>query len=193
MRSDVPRPSRRVNTRFFDARSRRIDARRLSHLASWLALLLLGALIALRLRAWTGSIRMRRRMRRAIEGERSARGLLERAGFFVVGEQVRGVIVLRVDGAASEHALRADYLVSRGGRRFVVEVKTGALAPSLEHAPTRRQILEYCTAFDVDGALLVDADRGQVREIAVPRRAAKVWPWIAIGLTAGLAIDLLAR
>ena len=85
------------------------------------------------------------------------------------------------------------YLATRGSRRFVAEVKTGALAPSLDHAPTRRQILEYCAAFDVDGALLVDAEQGRVREDRDPQRARRVWPWIVIGLAAGIAIDLLVR
>ena len=46
----------------------------LSQYASWLALVLIGSLIALRLQAWMRQRRARRRMRRAIEGERSARG-----------------------------------------------------------------------------------------------------------------------
>jgi hypothetical protein len=132
-------------------------------------------------------------MARARRGERSARGLLVRRGFEILEEQARGSIALRVDGAASIHALRADYLVSRHGRRFVAEVKTGALAPSLDHAPTRRQILEYCAAFDVDGALLVDPENDRVREIAIPRRASSPWPWIALGLAVGAALVALVR
>lgn len=113
--------------------------------------------------------------------------------------QAAGTLVLAVDGARSEHAVRADYLVSRGARRFVAEVKTGSVAPSLAHAPTRRQILEYCLAFDVDGALLVDVERGLVREIqrASPRaRRTFLLPtlgWVAIGALAGAAIVLLWR
>jgi hypothetical protein len=116
-----------------------------------------------------------------------------RRGFDVLAEQAHGSIVLRVDGAESVHALRADYLVSRGRRRFVAEVKTGALAPSLDHAPTRRQILEYCAAFDVDGALLVDPDNDRVREIAVPARPRARWPWLVLGLVAGAALVTLLR
>ena len=150
-------------------------------------------LLLLVARAWERSFRARRRMARAREGEASARGLLARRGFDVVAEQVAGSITLRVDGADSSHALRADYVVLRRGKRYVAEVKTGSLAPSLDHAPTRRQILEYCTAFDVDGALLVEPECDRVREIAVPRAQRSVWPWIALGMVTGGALVALWR
>ncbi len=157
-----------------------------------LALVLLAALALVRGRACWRSRRARSRMARAQAGERDARALLVRHGFDVLAEQARGSLVLRVDGARSEHAVRADYLVARGGRRFVAEVKTGALAPSLDHAPTRRQILEYCAAFDVDGALLVDPESGRVRHVVVPLRGHPArWPWLALGLAA-LALGLAA-
>jgi hypothetical protein len=55
--------------------------------------------------------------------------------------------------------------VTRGGRRFVAEVKTGAQAPSLATAATRRQLLEYRQVFAVDGVLLVDVEAGRVAEV----------------------------
>jgi hypothetical protein len=162
------------------------------------ALVLVLVLVALlgieRVRAVWRSRRARARMLRARDGERTARELLVRRGFQIVAEQAPGSIVLRVDGADSVHALRADFLVVRDGQRFVAEVKTGALAPSLDHAPTRRQILEYCAAFDVDGALLVDPESDRVREIAVPQRPPRAgWPWLAVGLAVGGLVALLAR
>lgn len=41
-------------------------------------------------------------------------------------------------------------------------MKTGKLAPRLDHAATRRQLLEYRVAFGVDGVLLVDAEAERV-------------------------------
>ena len=61
----------------------------------------------------------------------------------------------RTDGRT---LLRADLLVTRNGRRYVAEVKTGRTAPRLDCAATRRQLLEYRIAFGVDGVLLVDAE-----------------------------------
>jgi hypothetical protein len=95
---------------------------------------------------------------RAVDGEVAAFALLERAGYAVLERQVVGSWTVRADGEPVTFGLRADYLVARQGRRYIAEVKTGRLAPRLSHGPTRRQLLEYGAAFDVDGVILVDAD-----------------------------------
>jgi hypothetical protein len=134
----------------------------------WIALAAIASLVALfqtariaweRLsRTWT----IRARARRAVEGEQRAEPMLRDAGYEVLERQARVVWTVYADGEPLEVALRADLLVARGGRRYVAEVKTGKLAPRLDHAPTRRQLLEYRVAFGVDGVLLVDADAGRV-------------------------------
>ena len=73
-----------------------------------------------------------------------------------------------VDGVPLELELRADYIVEQGGGRFVAEVKTGTAAPRLETAATRRQLLEYAIAFDVDGVLLVCPEEGAVHRVEFP-------------------------
>lgn len=159
-------------------------------LAAVLTLSLAG--IALLVRAWIRSWRARARARRAIRGERRAELLLESRGYAIESRQHPGALVLEVDGAPHESALRCDLIVTRGGRRFVAEVKTGALAPRLEHAPTRRQIVEYLLAFDADAVLLVDPERARIREIALRRapraRAVSRWPWAALTATALLLV-----
>lgn len=108
------------------------------------------------------------RMQRAARGEARAPAWLEERGFAVLGAQVSVDHEVRVDDRVVGAALRADYLAEKDGARFVVEVKTGALAPSLESRATRRQLLEYRVAFDVDGVLLVDAETGSVHEVTFP-------------------------
>ncbi len=108
------------------------------------------------------------RSARALVGEEGASGLLERAGYLVVDRQVPGSWTVRADGEPVTFGLRADYLVSRDGRRYIAEVKTGRLAPRLSHGPTRRQLLEYGAAFDVHGVLLVDADAETVTHVEIP-------------------------
>jgi hypothetical protein len=56
---------------------------------------------------------------------------------------------------------------SRVGR-YIAEVKTGRAAVRLDTAATRRQLLEYRVAFDVDGVLLVDAEAGEIRLVEFP-------------------------
>jgi hypothetical protein len=102
---------------------------------------------------------------RAVDGEVRAGELLERAGYAVLERQVPGSWTLRADGESVTFGLRADYLVTREGRRYIAEVKTGRLAPRLSHGPTRRQLLEYRAAFDVHGVVLVDADVETITQV----------------------------
>ena len=134
----------------------------------WIALAALASLVALlqtaRL-AWGRFARswsVRERARRAVEGELRAEPLLRRAGYEVIERQARARWTVYADGEPLEVGLRADLLVTRGGRSYVAEVKTGKLAPRLDHAATRRQLLEYRLVFGVDGVLLVDAEAERV-------------------------------
>jgi hypothetical protein len=133
---------------------------------------------------------------RAMEGEVGAAALLERAGYAVLERQVPGSWTLRADGESLTFGLRADYLVSRAGRRYIAEVKTGRLAPRLSHGPTRRQLLEYGAAFDVHGVILVDADGGAMTHVELddfagraPRRVR--WPLGTLAATVAIGAVLL--
>lgn len=133
---------------------------------------LAGALLALMLarivRGWRGSWRARRRAARAGAGEDDAAELLRCAGFRIVARQARTRWAPVVDGEPLETELRADYLVEAHGELLVAEVKTGDEAPSLATAATRRQLLEYCVAFDVDAVLLVCPERGSIHRVEFP-------------------------
>lgn len=133
--------------------------------------LLFGALLALTLaRAWR-RVRLRRRFRRAREGEREAEVLLERRGYTILDDQVRQRGELLVDGEALAYEVRADLLVARRGRTYVVEVKTGSRAPKPSSAATRRQLREYAAVYEVDGLLLADMSAGRLHAIEFPARA----------------------
>lgn len=151
--------------------------------------------------AWR-SYRVRRRLalsrERGAAGEQRAEGLLRRLGFTIVGRQVAARYGLGVDGATIAVDLRADYVVGWGSQRFVAEVKTGAWAPRIETSATRRQLLEYRMAFEVDGVLLVDADAGKVRRVDFPlpiaaRPAPSRLAWLALGIACGAIGTLLLR
>lgn len=128
-----------------------------------LAALWLGILFV---RGWLRGVRLRRRFARGAEGEREAVAILERHGYAIEGAQVAATYAVDVDGEPTAIAVRADYLVVRRGERFVAEVKTGAAAPRIDTAATRRQLLEYQHAFEVSGVLLVDADAETVQRVA---------------------------
>jgi hypothetical protein len=160
-----------------------------------LAGLLLQTLV-LASRRWLRRRRMSVRMQRALRGEERAAAWLEELGFAILGAQVEAIHEVRVDERAFGITLRADYLVERAGARYVVEVKTGALAPKIETSATRRQMLEYRIAFDVDGVLLVDAEAGRVHEVTFPSLRApepvrRPWGVLAfVLLAAGAAVTV---
>lgn len=152
---------------------------------------------------WLGRFRRRRRMtlrfERAAAGEERAPSWLEEHGYRVLGAQVVAEHQVQVDDRVVVIALRADYLVEKRGARYVVEVKTGAFAPRIETSATRRQMLEYRVAFDVDGVVLVDAESGGVHEITFPSLArfatahpSRVGWWVA-AIFAGAVIVVAVR
>lgn len=126
-------------------------------------------------------------------GERRAEPLLEGLGYTVLARQAPARYALLLDGEPAEVGLRADLLVERDGRRFVAEVKTGKHAPRIESATTRRQLLEYHLAFEVDGVLLVDVDAGRVRAVEFPAASIEGGGargvgllWLALGVVLGV-------
>jgi hypothetical protein len=130
------------------------------------------ATLLLLLSGWWRSGAVRRRLKaqwlRAGQGEDRAETLLARAGWHVVGRQVSQRYDLGVDGSKLSVLVRADFIVQRGGRRYVAEVKTGKHAPRIETPSTRRQLLEYRMVFGVDGVLLVDAEAKRISFVEFP-------------------------
>ncbi len=126
--------------------------------------------------AWVRASRRRlilARVARAGVGEAEAAALLEARGYAIVGAQVAATYAVRVDDEETLAGVRADYVVRKGGLTFVVEVKTGAVAPRIATTATRRQLLEYRVAFDVDGVLLLDAEAGRLQAVTFPRLGAR--------------------
>lgn len=107
-----------------------------------------------------------------MQGEEEAEVLLRDAGYEILDRQISLRWEIDCDGEAMEFLLRADLLVARDGEELIAEVKTGAMAPSLGNASTRRQLLEYSVAFESPTVLLVDVERGAISEIRFPLAAA---------------------
>lgn len=142
----------------------------------WLLVLLLALLLVAMFAAWwwergrmgRGS---RARQRVASEGEVDAEALVEEAGYVVMDRQVWAEWTMVVDGVEHVVTCRADLLVEREGELYIAEVKTGRSAPDPCRPATRRQLLEYALAFDVDGLLLVDMAAAEIHAVRLPLRA----------------------
>jgi hypothetical protein len=136
--------------------------------------------------------RLSRRMRRARQAEQQAPRWLTRHGYTVTAVQLAREYTLTLDAEDVAIQVRADYLVERKGRTYVAEVKSGQAAPSIQTQATRRQLLEYRMAFDVDGVLLVDAETQRVHVVGFPRVSAKTDQFAARGfVVAALLLGLL--
>lgn len=135
------------------------------------AALAAGIAVALFSRWAIRSIRLKRRFARGARAEAKAAVLARRRGYHVVDTQVPGEVTVRVDGQARTVRVRADMLLRRGFRRFIAEVKSGQVAPDPTSSATRRQLLEYAHAFEADGLLLFDMERGKIHEIRFEGRA----------------------
>lgn len=180
------------------------DDRAVTSLDSWLPVVAVGAgAFALVQTARLGWLRALPAKRVAFARARGARGealaerLLEAHGYTIVERQLAARYALDVDGGEETFLVRADFVVEKAGRRFVAEAKAGAFAPRLETAATRRQILEYSCAFDVDGVVLVDAESSRLKVVSAPIRAAPPRPvvsWVLAAFVLGtLAGAWLAR
>lgn len=158
-------------------------------LVALLLALAVGAWGALRVRRSWRALRLRLRMDRARRREALAEPLLERAGYAVLGAQLTATCPLLLDGERLEPTVRADYLVARRGRTYVAEAKSGPRATDPSDRATRRQLLEYTIAYDVDGVLLVDTESGVVRTVEFPtlRRGAP-WPTVVSSIVLGAVL-----
>jgi hypothetical protein len=139
--------------------------------------LLLGAsfvLLALALRSEIRRRRLRTRFMRASEAERAAAAHLKRLGFRIIEIQPMRQAKLRVGSRLVHAAVRADYLVRKRFRRFVVEVKSGELAPDPSSGSTRRQLREYRAVFR-HPILLLDASTGTVSSIEFLDEGRRRW------------------
>ena len=108
--------------------------------------------------------RVKRTFKSGRIAENAAVKFLRSHGYKILASQLREEVIIYVDGEAEKSIVRADYLVRRGWKLYVVEVKSGqqgnAKLPSI-----RRQLLEYYMVYQPDGILLLDMEHKNLQEI----------------------------
>jgi hypothetical protein len=155
------------------------------------AVAVLSALLARRWHAWRQAAVAGARARHGLAAEERAAELLDQRGFEVLDGRPSARWTVVRDGVVHEVTLRGDYLVQRRGRRYLAEVKTGDGADVFGNAATRRQLLEYLMAFDVDGVLLVCPQARAVHRIELPgatRPRRSALPLVVVALAVGGAL-----
>ncbi len=133
-----------------------------------LLVLVSGFYLGLRLARWILARRAARTRRVGRRGGKKALTLLEAAGFKVLATEVTRQGHLELDGQTRDYVVRADAVVERRRRRYVVEFKGGADVSRITHRRTRRQLLEYAYLFGAEAVLLVDSNRGRIHEVRFP-------------------------
>lgn len=153
--------------------------------------IILGAIGALYARKALERSQTRRRLHRAQKGEHRAERFLRSHGFEILQAQPSCSPWFFVDDARVDYGIRADFLVRRGGKKAIVEVKTGSHAPDPRSSATRRQLLEYAHCFGADDIYLFDAETGSLKHIVFPHITPTPIPRLAtliMGILAGMAL-----
>ncbi len=122
-------------------------------------ILVLGILlIRYKVKEYAENKRRRKRFKRGDILEKKAKGFLIKKGYDIIDEQYECYHNYLVDGEMQSSKLIVDYVVQRKSKVYLVEVKSGKKAISIANKDTRRQLLEYDTAIENDGAYLLDME-----------------------------------
>ncbi len=97
--------------------------------------------------------------------ERRAEKWLKKNGFQIVEKQQGRPLVIHEGKNTHRYLIRTDFLVKKGRRRYIVEVKSGQKNNSVANRDTRRQLLEYFLAYKGYGIILFDMENKKFSEI----------------------------
>ncbi|WP_422443882.1 hypothetical protein [Thermoanaerobacterium sp. DL9XJH110] len=143
--------------------------------------------------------KLKRKIRKAKKSEIRAAKLLEKQGFEVIDLQKEVSYILLVDGRPYKASVKADFIVKKGNKIYVAEVKTGEKAPSPRFPATRRQLLEYYMVYRPDGLLLVDMENEEIKKVEYSILEKKTlislhrFVWYAGILLLGFIVGFLTR
>jgi len=63
-----------------------------------------------------------------------------------------------INGRKKSNKLIVDYIAEKAGKKYIVEVKSGNDAISMNNKNSRRQLLEYDLVIENDGVILLDME-----------------------------------
>ncbi|HOB35014.1 MAG: hypothetical protein GX090_00350 [Firmicutes bacterium] len=155
----------------------------LAIIAVFAALLLLYKVV----RDWYGIREVPRRI------DNQAADMLREEGYFVQARAAVKFIDFAIEGRRHRQKVKADLVVRRGLKKYVVEVNSKD-GTSVRNADIRRRLLEYQIAFAPSGILMVDVDTGRTKLIVINNRRRLVTMLaLAVALALGAVLYLLAR
>lgn len=114
--------------------------------------------------------RLKKRFKKASDAELKAKEFLKQKGFTILEAQKEFRYEILENRVPITIKLKVDFLVSKNGYSYVVEVKSGNQVNKITHSATRRQILEYQNAIDVHGVYLLDMTNQELKQIEFPKK-----------------------
>lgn len=125
--------------------------------------------------------RIARRFKRGLIAEKHAARYLRRHGYRILAAQLQEPITVYVNGEAQDSTVRADFLVRKGWKTYIVEVKSGQQG-TVRQAATRRQLLEYKLVYEPDGIILLDMEHHNLQKINFAYSARRRSEWLRYGI-----------
>lgn len=116
--------------------------------------------------------------------DEKAAELLRDEGYFVQARAAVKFIDFDIEGRSHRQRVKADLIVRRGLKKYVVEVNAQQ-GGSVRNADIRRRLLEYQIAFAPNGIITVDMDKERIRMITISNRR---WLLNLLALAAALAL-----
>ncbi|MBD80768.1 MAG: hypothetical protein CL840_17770 [Crocinitomicaceae bacterium] len=141
------------------------------------------------------NLQRQRRLKRGKNAELGAKKLLEKNGYTVHDYQPALSYNFKADSEIVKVNISPDFIVEKGGTKYVVEVKTGEVAGNANYAATRRQMLEYNLASELP-LLFVNMDHQSIHEIRFPFSATSNginwWKYLGIIMLSVVGITIIA-
>ncbi len=126
---------------------------------------ILSLILYLKIRDLINNRKAKKRSVTSKRAEKKAERWLKRNGFQIMEKQQSRPLIIQIGETCHRYLIRTDFLVKKGGRKYIVEVKSGQKNSRITHRDTRRQLLEYLLAFKSYGIILFDMERKKFSEV----------------------------
>lgn len=118
--------------------------------------LILGFLLIAAFVFWVSRRRSGRIEQRSVKSNPRARAVLEEAGYEILEIKPAVTVRMEVDDQSYPFVLKSDFVVSRAGRRYIVQLQQENKQVRLQSKLGRNSLLRDVLAFRADGILVVN-------------------------------------
>lgn len=137
--------------------------------------------------------RMKKTREQGQSGEKSCEKYLKKHNYKIIEKQPVWEGILEIDNKSYSYSVRPDFLVRKGGKQYILEVKKGKTVSSPLVKEVRRQLLEYLILNEKKSILFFDGTAGTLHKVVFPSLVRKKRSALVFlgGMAAGIAVCLL--